>query len=140
MKKQVDNIKLDINNKNEILKELQILQSNEDMLDSKVKDIEQKIFERKNENEILQQRLKIKQREYFEIRDYSVQTIDKLKVEINEKNFQIEELFKEKTRNQIFPSAEKNPKRSHSAIKENKNLSLIMKELQEIKSFILVYF
>ena len=141
MKKQVDDIKLNINNKDEILRELQRLQSSEDLLSIQLKEYEQKVAKQKNENQGLLQKLQIKQTEYLGIQQHASQLLEELKKEIKEKDAQIERLSHTKTIKQGSQSAKKLSTRNKSASKENENIALskIMKELQVIKSFIMVH-
>ena len=140
-KKQVENIKLDISNKDEIFQEVQRLQSNEGFLNEQLQEYEHKNLNQKGENKELQEKLKMKQNTYFGVQDYAIQVIEELKKEINEKDIQLARLHKERKIKQNPQSPQKPLIRNKSVSKDNSNLAIskIMKELKEIKSFILVY-
>jgi len=136
-KQEVENISLNVSNKKELLKEIEQVQKQETSVIIETRELEKKILKQRDQNVEYQNKLEELKESYKDIQRTSKQMIEDLKNEIQNTEKQIQTLKSApRVRLSSPPDQKDSKKKVHAKIPHNLTLSKIMKELQEIKSFI----
>lgn len=142
--KEIENIKVDVSSKDDMLREVSRVQANENQLTKQIQEIEAKIEKQKDDNINLQKKLGILKTRHQTIKTNQNQTIEKLKREIKDKDKEIDRLFKSKRAikdQQYYHAGEKSyakQRKPSEMDQSNTSLNKIRQDVREIKSFITV--
>jgi len=140
-RQEVENISLNVNNKKDLFKEIEQVQNQEAFAIVESKELEKKILKQRDQNIDYQNKLERTKENYKNAQRTSMQMTEQLKYEIQNTEKQIQNL---KARQMVPKPRVHSPdepvqskKKLHAKIPQNLTLSKIMKELQEIKSFMI---
>jgi len=133
-KQEVENISLNVSNKKDLLKEIEQVQSQEAFAIVESKELEKKILKQRDQNIEYQNKLERTKENYKNAQRTSMQMIEDLRSEIQNTEKQLQNL---KAAPKLDEPVQSKKKKIHAKIPQNLTLSKIMKELQEIKSFMI---
>ena len=137
-KQEVENISMNVSNKKELLKEIEQVQKQETSVIIETRELEKKVLKQRDQNVEYQNKLEQLRENYKDMQRTSKQMVEDLKNEIQNTEKQIQALKSApRTRLASPPDHKESKKKIHAKIPHNLTLSKIMKELQEIKSFII---